>query len=102
MTNDEMQRFDGDDSRLARLEESFTALVELARRRGVHPNTIGHRFDNDEARVARLEESFTLLIELARRTQERPDTTATLRHTMDELAQKMITLAEAQRRRESC
>lgn len=60
------------------------------------------RCEKDESRLARLEESFTMLVELARRTNERPDTMATLRHNMNELAQSMITLAEADRRRESC
>jgi hypothetical protein len=47
-----------------------------------------------------------LLVELARRRHERPNTMgqtmATLDHTMKELAQRMKTLAESQRRRESC
>ncbi|MEK6321172.1 MAG: hypothetical protein AABN33_05755 [Acidobacteriota bacterium] len=66
-------RIEKDEPRLAKVEESFTMLVELARRRDVRPNTIGHRFDNDESRVARLEESFTMLVELARRMDERRD-----------------------------
>ncbi len=60
------------------------------------------RFERDESRLARLEKSFKMLVELVRRTNERPDTMATLRHNMSELAQSMITLAEAQSRRESC
>lgn len=60
------------------------------------------RLEKDEPRLAGLEESFKLLVELARRAHERRDTMATLRHNMNELAQSMIRLAEAQRRRESC
>src|SRR6266851_9323388 len=69
MTNEEMQRamefiiqqqaqyaakLERDEPRLAKVEESFSMLVELARRRNVRPNTIGHRYDNDEGRVASL------------------------------------------------
>jgi len=58
------------------------------------------RFERDESRLARLEESFTMLVELARGTDERWDTMgqtmATLSHSMNELAQRMITLAEVQ------
>ena len=60
------------------------------------------RLERDESRLASVEESFKMLVELFRRTRERPDTMATLRHNMNELAQSMVTLAEAQRRRESC
>ena len=72
-------RFERDEARLARLEESFTMLVELARGADERQDTIGEtmatlshtmnelvqRMITDESRLARLEESFAMLVELA-------------------------------------
>ena len=73
--------FERDESRLARLEESFTILVELARATDERLDTLGEtsamlshtmnelvqRTITDESRLARLEESFTMLVALAHR-----------------------------------
>lgn len=53
------------------------------------------RMDRDESRLARLENAFVTLAKLARVSNERT-TMATLREVMDNLAKRMITLAEAQ------
>ena len=80
-------RLERDEVRLARLEEFFTLLVELARGADERLDTMGEtmatlsrtmnelaqRTFTDESRLARLEESFALLAELARRTDERLD-----------------------------
>jgi hypothetical protein len=79
-------RFERDESRLARLEESFTVLVELARGTDERLDTTDQRLDilnealatlsrtmnelvqktmSNELRLARLEDSFTLLAKLA-------------------------------------
>ena len=72
-------RFERDESRLARLEESFTILVELARGTDERLDTIAgalatlshtmnelvQRTMNSDVRLARLEESFMLLAKLA-------------------------------------
>jgi DNA repair ATPase RecN len=72
-------RFERDESRIAKLEESFTILVELARGTDERLDTITdalatlsntmnelvQRTMSDEVRLARLEESFTLLAKLA-------------------------------------
>jgi len=72
-------RFERDESRLARLEESFTILIELARGTDQRLDsitgalaTLSHTMNelvqrtmSDEARLTRLEESFTLLAKLA-------------------------------------
>jgi phage shock protein A len=60
-------RFERDESRVARLEESFTMLVELARGADERLDENAARFDRDESRLARLEESFTMLVALAHR-----------------------------------
>jgi chromosome segregation ATPase len=107
-------RFEKDESRLAKLEESFRMLVELARGADERQDTMGEtiatlshtmnelvqRTITDESRLARLEDSLKMLVELARGTDERSDTLdrtmLTLSHSMNELAQRMITLAEVQ------
>ena len=53
------------------------------------------RLDRDESRLTRLEDAFVTLVELARVSNERT-TMATLSQAMDNLAKRMITLAEAQ------
>ena len=72
-------RFERDESRLARLEESFKLLVDLARGADERQDKMGEtmaalshtmnelvqRTITDEARLARLEESFTMLVKLA-------------------------------------
>jgi hypothetical protein len=74
-------RLEKDESRLARLEESFTMLVELARATDERLDTLGEttatlshtmnefvqRTITDESRLIRLEESFTMLVALAHR-----------------------------------
>ncbi|MEK6287126.1 MAG: hypothetical protein AABO57_15405 [Acidobacteriota bacterium] len=74
-------RLERDESRLARLEESFTTLVELARRADERQDTMGEtmatpshtmnellqRTLTDESRLASLEESFKMLVELAQK-----------------------------------
>ena len=72
-------RLERDETRLAKLEESFTLLVELARATDERLDTMSEtnatlsqtlnalvqRTMSDEVRLARLEESFTALAELA-------------------------------------
>jgi hypothetical protein len=72
-------RLERDEVRLARLEESFKMLVELARGADERQDTMGEtmatlshtlnelvqRTVTDEVRLARLEDSFAMLVELA-------------------------------------
>ena len=72
-------RLERDELRLARLEESFKMLVELARGADERQDTMGEtmatlshtlnelvqRTVSDEVRLARLEDSFAMLVELA-------------------------------------
>ena len=72
-------RLEKDESRLARLEESFKMLVELARVADERQDTMSEtmatlsrtmnelvqRTITDEVRLVRLEDSFTMLAELA-------------------------------------
>lgn len=133
LTNEEMQRamefiiqqqaqygarIERDESRLARLEEYFQVLVELARGADERYDTMGEsmatlshtmnelvrrtitsgerldqdtaRFERDEARLAGVEESITMLAELARRADERQDT---MGETMATLSHTMNELA---------
>src|SRR6266404_167896 len=55
-------RLEKDESRVARLEESFTILAELARATDERLDQIAARLEIDESRLARLEESFTMLV----------------------------------------
>jgi len=105
-------RFEQDEARIARVEESFTVLVELVRSMDERLDRDSSRLDTDEvrlarveqdeARIARLEQSFRILVELAQSMDERSDTIdnelstlhgnmSTLSRTMNELAQRTIT-----------
>src|SRR5437867_12902014 len=69
-------RLEKDEQRFARLEESFTILVELVRGTDERLDQDAARFERDESRLARLEESFKMLVELARGADERLDQNA--------------------------
>jgi chromosome segregation ATPase len=83
-------RLEKDEPRLARLEDSFKMLVELARGADERQDTMGEtmatlshtmnelmrRTITDESRVTSLEASFKMLVELARGTDERLDQNA--------------------------
>jgi hypothetical protein len=62
-----------DQPRLARLEESFQLLVQLAQTTDTRLDTLESDMVRDQARLARLEESFQLLVQLAQTADTRLD-----------------------------
>lgn len=62
-----------DQPRLARLEESFQLLVQLAQTTDTRLDTLESNMVRDQPRLARLEESFLLLVQLAQTADTRLD-----------------------------